>query len=108
MTIIEFWKNIDETDYEVSTLGRVRNVKTGRMLNGRLNKPGGYYRVNIGGKDEYIHKLVIGTFRDGDRDNDRNGDRSRTYVRHLDKNRANNALSNLEYIAPLRENKWPI
>lgn len=91
----ELWKKLEDENYrgyEVSTDGRVRNTKTGRIINGRLNNKNGYYRVNIRGKDEYIHRLVINAF--GTNDN------SNLCVRHIDGNRTNNALSNLEWINP--------
>lgn len=89
----ELWKKIDDGNdsvYEVSTDGRVRNSKTGRILRGRLNRNDGYYRVNLRGKDEYIHRLVLKTFVPNDN--------CRKYIRHIDRNKQNNSLSNLEWI----------
>ena len=89
----ELWKKIDDGNdsvYEVSTDGRVRNSKTGRILRGRLNRNNGYYRVNLRGKDEYIHRLVLKTFVPNDN--------YRKYIRHIDRNKQNNSLSNLEWI----------
>ena len=89
----ELWKKLDDENYrgyEVSTDGRVRNRKTGRILRGRLNNKNGYYRVNLRGRDEYVHRLVLKTFVPIDD--------SRKYVRHIDRNRRNNSLSNLEWI----------
>lgn len=93
---MEIWLKIknddgDDSRYEVSNEGRVRNVKTGRVINGRLNKKNeGYRRVNINGKDEYVHRLVAKTFYDCDRPN--------LQVNHIDGNKTNNALSNLEWV----------
>ena len=95
MFLGELWKELDGENYrgyEVSTHGRVRNTKTGRIVQGRLNKANGYYRVNIRGKDEYTHRLVINTFKPTDKPSHS--------VRHIDGNRTNNALLNLEWIRP--------
>ena len=94
---MEIWLKIksdrDDSDYEVSSEGRVRNVKTGKLIKGRLNKrDDGYYRVNIHGKDEYIHRLVAKTFYDGDH--------CKMHVNHIDGNKSNNSLANLEWTTP--------
>lgn len=93
----ELWKKVDhdgvkDSTYEVSTEGRVRNTRTGRIVHGRLNKSNGYYRVNLRGKEKYIHRLVADAFGTKEKSN--------LYVRHIDGNRTNNAISNLEWIKP--------
>lgn len=97
----ELWKKVDhdgvkDSTYEVSTDGRVRNTKTGRIVHGRLNKNNGYYRVNLGGKEAYVHRLVMNAFGTNDESN--------LYVRHIDGDKANNAISNLEWIKPKYKN----
>lgn len=87
---MERYKQIDEfPGYEVSNLGNVRNRKTGRILKPRLNKKDGYGRVALNGKDRYVHRLVAGTFMDGDHDG--------FEVNHIDGNKWNNNLANLEW-----------
>ena len=91
----ERWKKLDggnDPVYEISTEGRLRNTKTGRIIHGRLNKNNGYYRANIRGKEVYIHRLVVDAFGANAGSN--------LYVRHIDGNRTNNSISNLEWIAP--------
>lgn len=86
------WLDIkDAPGYEVSSDGWVRNTKTGRVLKTHLNREGGYERVNIGGKHRYVHKLVADRFYDDD-----GGD---TFIRHLDGNKRNNHVSNLEKVS---------
>ena len=89
MIMREIWLDIrDHPNYEVSNVGRVRNKKTNRLLKPVLNREGGYYRVSLNGIRYYIHRLVADAFFDGDhRDMD---------VNHIDGDRLNNNLSNLE------------
>ena len=44
--------------YEVSSEGKIFNKTTGKELKGRPQKKGGYLRVNLGGKDYKIHRIV--------------------------------------------------
>ncbi|WP_181186538.1 PRD domain-containing protein [Lactiplantibacillus pentosus] len=57
----EIWRVTKYEGYSVSTLGNVRNDKTGRIL-----KPGttklGYQIVTVGGKSRLIHRIVMDTF----------------------------------------------
>lgn len=54
---MERWETIKEhPNYEISNLGEVRNLKTGRILSPHLNN--GHKRVKVGGKLCYIDKLV--------------------------------------------------
>lgn len=62
---MERWETIRECpDYEVSNLGRVRNKKTGRVLSAHDNN--GYKRVKIGGKLQYVKRLVSDAFSEVD------------------------------------------
>lgn len=76
-------------DYEVNNLGDVRNKKTNRILKPQLNRTDGYYRVALNGKRYYVHRLVADAFFDGDHD--------KIDVNHIDGNRLNNKLYNLEW-----------
>ena len=63
---MEIWKKIDGYDnYSVSSEGRVRNDKTGRILKAVSDKKG-YLQVNLSknGKNKrfYVHRLVCIAF----------------------------------------------
>ena len=79
--------------YSISTDGKVRNIKTGKYLKYGVTTAG-YYTVGLQHNDNsrhiyYIHRLVAEMFlekRDGDEQ-----------VNHIDKDRSNNNVSNLEW-----------
>lgn len=84
------WKPIEGFDnYEVSDAGEVRNTKYNRLLTPSQG-PGGYLRVNLR-KDkksyhQYVHRLVASAFLMGEGE-----------VNHLNGNRADNRVENLEW-----------
>ena len=84
--------------YEVSNLGRVRNKKTKRIKKDYLGNCG-YKTVALSKEGKHyiktIHKLVIDSFIGTD-------DKTLT-VNHIDHNKYNNNLDNLEYMS-LKEN----
>ena len=89
----EIFKSIDGFDnYEVSTMGRVKNIVTDRILKQCIN-PHGYLQVYLyvnGKKTKYIaHRLVSIVFIPNP-DNKPNVD-------HIDGNRTNNNLENLRW-----------
>ena len=98
----EIWKDIDDYEgfYQVSNLGRVRSLdnwiwngtgfflKPGKVLIPRKTKTG-YLRVQLKGKDFYIHRLVATTFIDNPL--------NFPQVNHKDENKKNNNFSNLEW-----------
>ena len=91
MEEIEVWKNISYYEnYEVSSLGNVRNKNTGRILKASSN--GGYYSVGLSkGKTKTfsVHQLVAKAFIPNLE--------NKTQINHKDKNGLNNKLSNLEW-----------
>ena len=94
--IVEEWRPIKdwETLYEVSNLGNVRNVKTGKLIIGDINNCG-YYRVSLyqnNRKQRYFrHRLVAEHFIvNDDIDNKR-------FVNHIDGDKSNNTVHNLEW-----------
>ena len=78
--------------YEVSNLGRVRNIKSGRILKPFPNR-GGYLRHKLYGygkkKNLPLHRIIATAFID-------NPD-GKPCVNHIDENKLNNDLSNLEW-----------
>lgn len=91
----EIWSIItDYPNYEVSSLGRVMNVKTGRILKSNLNMPNGYLCVRLsndeGIKLLLVHRLVAKAFI-------LNPDNLKT-VDHIDSNKLNNKADNLQWM----------
>ncbi|ARM65540.1 HNH endonuclease [Lactococcus phage R31] len=85
-------------NYEVSNQGKVRNIKSGRVLKTSLNN-NGYLRLflceNNKRKHLYLHRIIATAFID-------NPD-EKPCVNHIDENKLNNDLSNLEWCT-VREN----
>ena len=94
----EQWVNYKNTCYSVSSNGKVRNNKTNKLLKGKKTG-GGYieYQLTIDGKKISIlgHRLIYASF----------------YpfvelltINHIDGNKLNNKISNLENITQLENN----
>ncbi len=93
MTNRENWRSINlYLNYEVSSVGRVRNVDTGLILKPSLAIVG-YYVVNLcsskKAKKHYIHRLVAEAFITNLDD--------KPIVDHRDGDKANNCVSNLRW-----------
>jgi hypothetical protein len=92
---MEVWKEIEKYDgYSISSKGNVRNNKTGRTSKGRESGNGykkfTFFASNSPLGTEYVHRLVADAFlckNDGE-----------TEVNHKDGNRANNNVTNLEWV----------
>lgn len=107
----EFWKNIKgyEGLYQVSNLGRVRSLdfecwngvgfwlKKGVILTPRKTK-NGYCRVQLKGKDFYIHRLVAEHFLDNPF--------KLNQVNHKDEDKNNNSVINLEWCSQKYNNSY--
>ena len=78
--------------YEVSNLGRVRNIKSGRMLKPHLNH-NGYLKHHLYRHDKqkelFLHRIIATAFIDNPG--------KKPQVNHIDENKLNNDLSNLEW-----------
>lgn len=96
----EVWKPYiigwSHTDYEVSTLGRVRNIHSKTVLKPQIKNSGYYYVIlHVDGRrlTRYVHRLVAETFhivRFVDE----------IWVNHKDGNKLNNSKNNLEWVTP--------
>lgn len=91
------WKTIqNEANYEISDEGQVRNKETFKIKSIRYSNKG-YPRVTLypSGKTYSVHRLVAENFIPREIGKD--------CVNHIDGNKKNNLLSNLEWCTP-REN----
>jgi hypothetical protein len=99
MEDIEIWKNINGYEnYEVSSLGNVRNKTTGRIL--KTANKGGYYSVGLSkGKTKTfsVHQLTAKAFIPNPE--------NKSQVNHKDKNGLNNNINNLEWMTSGENNK---
>ena len=91
---MEEWKDIKgyENYYQISSFGRVKNIKTGKILNGDTNNSG-YKRVWLYvpvKKRFFIHRLVAIHFCDGYQEG--------LVVNHKDGDKLNNLSNNLEWV----------
>lgn len=98
----EMWKSLESQgfpNYEISTFGRVKNIKTNYILNGSKDSHG-YIRVQLTQYDgtrivKYVHNLVAIISLP-------NPDNKKT-VDHIDRIRDNNYLNNLRWATPTEQ-----
>ena len=94
---MEVWKPIRgfESEYSISTHGRVRNDRSGKISSGHEcgigYKKFGFWRGNKEICKEYVHRLVAEAFLEKGC--------GHTEVNHKDGNRANNHIDNLEWVS---------
>lgn len=92
----EKWKRYQDTDYIISDLGRIKNQKTGKILQGTITSQG-YIRltikINDKRKNKLLHQLVYETFCENfiEKEN--------FVINHIDGNKLNNSYNNLEYVS---------
>jgi hypothetical protein len=97
------WRPISgyEGFYEVSDNGEVRNSRTGRILKQKVER-NGYVRVHLSkdgtARSLLLHRVVANTFIPNP-----NG---LLTVNHLDEDKTNNRLSNLEWANMSRQNSY--
>lgn len=98
---MEEWKLINGYDYSVSSLGRIRNNRTGRILKGVPNTFG-YLQVflykNGRSKRFTVHQLVASYFLPDQVDKE---------INHINEDKLDNRVKNLEYITH-KENGNPV
>lgn len=96
------WKKIKGFEnYEISNEGEVRNIITGLVLkqadNGRGYLEVGLH-INKKRKHKYIHRLVAEAFIPNPE--------SKPEVNHIDENKTNNNVSNLEWVTRTENNNY--
>ena len=100
----EIWKTVDDfPNYEVSNLGNVRNKKTGHFMKQTIGREGSYLGVYLSnnGKEntQRVHRLVAEAFL---------GKHPGLMVNHIDGNKLNNHLDNLEWCTAKENNNHAI
>ena len=91
--MMETWKQYKNTNYEVSDWGNVRRIGSTKNRKPQDNGHGYLYvSLRVEGKNTnfYIHRMVAETFIEN-KDN-------KEQVNHIDENKANNHVSNLEWM----------
>ena len=90
---MEEWKIIEEfNNYEVSNLGRVRNIKKNKLMT-ISKRPNGYCVVKLSknniSRERKVHRLVAIAFIPNPNHYD--------CINHIDENKENNQVENLEW-----------
>lgn len=105
----EIWKDVNgyEGHYQVSNLGGIRNLLRKYNLKPSKSKKHGYYRVNLHNKvngellskTKYIHVLIADAFLCNDYLS------KGLFCNHIDGDKSNNALVNLEIVTKSENEK---
>lgn len=87
-------------NYAVSDNGEIKNIKKNKIIK-QYNRPDGYLQVtlweNNKGHSIKVHRIVAQYFIE-------KSDANKTYVNHIDGNKKNNNVNNLEWVTPSENN----
>ena len=113
----EIWKDIKEYQglYQISNLGRIKNVKRNRIKKQTINKDG-YYITKLSKNNKkktyLIHRLVAEAFLNYNNFNFTKEEYNKEFfktdlvVNHKDENKLNNNVDNLEWCTNLYNIKY--
>jgi hypothetical protein len=100
---MEIWKQIQNFPlYEVSTLGRVKRIETGKIL--KLVRKGGYNKIQLFDngmqKRPAVHRLVAKAFIENPE--------NKPDIHHIDHDKGNNCVDNLMWVTSQENNSYNI
>lgn len=96
--LMEIWKDVEGHNlYEINNFGEIRNKKTGKILKQTISNSG-YCRVVLNSKPFSVHRLVATAFIPNPQ--------NKPCVNHIDNNKTNNSLENLEWVTHKENMEW--
>ena len=90
-------KEIFEGKYVIYSDGRIKSIKRNKFLKASVHHTG-YTRICINKKTYNIHRLVAEAFIPNPEE--------KPFVNHIDCNKANNLLTNLEWMTEAENTQW--
>lgn len=88
-------------NYQLSTRGRIKNKRTGHILKPSYDRYG-YQKVSLGNTDNVqVHRLICEAFYGPSQEKSHQ-------VNHIDANRSNNHVLNLEWNTPSENISWGV
>jgi hypothetical protein len=92
-------KTLSLSDYTITENGEIINNKNGKKLKPQPNGKG-YLRVSIGGKLQFIHRLVAEKYIPNPE--------NKPQVNHKDGNKLNNSVDNLEWVSNMENRQHAV
>lgn len=92
-------KTLSLSDYTITENGEIINNRNGKKLKPQPNGKG-YLRVSIGGKLQFIHRLVAEKYIPNPE--------NKPQVNHKDGNKLNNSVDNLEWVSNMENRQHAV